>query len=145
MSNSKDTISHPGIVARIGDDNIQVKIMSVSACSACHAKGACSMAEMQEKTIEVKRNSRENYSVGDQVTIILQKSLGTKAVLLAYIVPLFILVLSLAILTSLSLNEGLAAMISIGLMVPYYLILYLLKDRLKKSFDFKIQSNIHNS
>jgi sigma-E factor negative regulatory protein RseC len=139
MGNSDDSITHPGTIADVGDDHLKVRIMNVSACAACHAKGVCSIADMKEKIIEVKRHNGENYSVGDHVRVTLGKSLGARAVVLAYIVPLCILVVSLVILISLALNEGLAAMIAIGLMVPYYLVLYFMRDRLKRSFDFKIQ------
>jgi len=144
MGNSDDSISHPGTIASIGKDHLKVRIMNVSACSACHAKSVCSVADMKEKIIEVKRHDGENYSVGDHVRVTLRKSLGAKAVLLAYVVPLCILVVSLAVLISLSLNEGLAAMIAIGLMIPYYVVLYLVRDRLKRSFDFRIQPDFQS-
>jgi sigma-E factor negative regulatory protein RseC len=138
INESSDIISHPGVVEKVDNETIYVRIMNLSACSACHVKAACSMAEMQEKIIEIRRNFKDNYKTGEQVNVVLEKSLGKKAVVLAYLLPLLILVISLIILTSFSVNEGIAALVSISLMGPYYLVLYLMRNRLKKTFDFKI-------
>jgi len=46
------TIIHPGIIERISGEKVFVRILSQSACSACHAKGACSVADAEEKIIE---------------------------------------------------------------------------------------------
>ena len=39
----------------------------------------------------------------------------------------------------LGVNEGLAALISIVALVPYYIILYLKRDKLKKQFEYTIE------
>jgi len=36
-------------------------------------------------------------------------------------------------------NEGLAALISIVALVPYYIVLYLKRDQLKKRFEYTIE------
>jgi sigma-E factor negative regulatory protein RseC len=71
----------------------------------------------------------------------MEQSAGTWAVLLAYVIPVVILVMALFILVSIHLDEGMAALISLALLVPYYLGLYFFRDRLKKSFKFKLKAN----
>ena len=56
-----------GVVEEIDNDTIKVNITSISACQSCHAKGACSVANVQEKTIEIP--SKANYKPGQQVMI----------------------------------------------------------------------------
>jgi sigma-E factor negative regulatory protein RseC len=68
----------------------------------------------------------------------MKKSLGGKAVLLAYIIPFIIMMLSLIILTLLNFSELFAGLFSIGILAPYYLVLYLLKNKLSKTFKFTI-------
>jgi len=135
---TKDNISHPGVIQEIDSHRIYVKIMAQSACSACHAKGMCTVAEVEEKIIDVNKPSGRSYNVGDNVVVGMQKSLGSKAVLLGYLIPFLILLLSLIIMLALTDNELLSGMIAIGLLVPYYIILHLLKDRLQKTFEFRI-------
>jgi hypothetical protein len=36
-------------------------------------------------------------------------------------------------------NEGLAALISIVALVPYYIVLYLRRDKLKQKFDYIVE------
>ena len=60
-------IEHEGIVDHISDKAIRVKIMSMSACASCHAKGACTVADMEEKEVEVPLAG--NYKVGQRVMV----------------------------------------------------------------------------
>ncbi|MCD4679299.1 MAG: SoxR reducing system RseC family protein [Bacteroidales bacterium] len=139
MPISKDAITHPGIIHEVGSERIYVKILSQSACSACHAKGACSVSDLEEKLIDVKIPSGKSYNVGDMVTVGMEKSLGSKAVLLGYFIPFLILLFVLITMLAISDNELLSGMLAIGLLIPYYLILYLLKDKLQKTFEFRIK------
>jgi hypothetical protein len=36
-------------------------------------------------------------------------------------------------------SEGLAALISLGLLIPYYIVIYLFRDKLQKTFMFKVE------
>lgn len=136
---NNETITHPGVICNIGNDRIYVKILSQSACASCHAKGMCNLADMEEKVIDLKRPASAAYSVGDQVVLVMKRSLGTKAVILGYLIPFLILISALIILLSLTGNELFSALMAIGLLIPYYIILFILKDKLKKTFEFRIQ------
>lgn len=139
MSDSiNQIIIHPGVVDHIDHDKVFVRILSQSACATCHAKGACSISEVEEKIIEVRTTDQANYHKGDHVTVRMKQSAGKKAVVLGYIVPLVILVTSIIILVSFMDHEGLAALIALLLLGPYYLILYFLRNKLKEEFKFSL-------
>jgi sigma-E factor negative regulatory protein RseC len=74
----------------------------------------------------------------------MKRSLGARAVLLGYFLPFLIVLLALVIILYFTDNEGLSAIVAITLLIPYYLILYLLKDRLSKDFIFTIDNPISN-
>ena len=133
-------IIHPGIVDHIEKGKVFVRILSQSACSACHAKGMCSVSEVEDKIIEVDVTNEEAYKNGEQVTVRMQQKLGRKAVILGYVVPLVILVASIITFVTVLKNEGLAALFSMLMLVPYYFILYLLRKKLKQQFSFSIYS-----
>ncbi|MCF8297069.1 MAG: SoxR reducing system RseC family protein [Saprospiraceae bacterium] len=138
MTTQKDNIEHSGIITKIDDSTIYISIIAESACVSCSAKGMCNVSDMKEKIIEVS-NHNYDYKVGEKVTVVLEKSLGMKAVFYGYFLPLIIVVTSLIILTATSVNEGLAALVSIGLLIPYYIALNFNKDKLKKKFEFRIK------
>lgn len=139
MTRSQDSIIHPGVIQDIDNRKIYVKIMSQSACASCHAKGACSVADIEEKIIDVTNNHSKQYKVGDVVNLSMERSLGIKAVLLGYLVPFIVLVLTLIVMLSVTNNELLSGLLSLVVLIPYYIILYLLKDRLQKTFEFHIR------
>ena len=58
----------------------------------------------------------------------MEESLGRKAVLLGYVLPLVVLLVSIIVFLSLLKHEGLAALLSILMLVPYYLSLVFIQE-----------------
>lgn len=136
---AQENITHPGIVEQLSADKVFVKILSMSACSSCHAKGMCNVAEVEEKVVELKKDPQRELEVGDQVTLEMKKSLGSYAVLLGYIVPFFLLIGVLILVLFLSGDEGAAGLSAILSLIPYYWLLYIYRKKLKNTFSFMIQ------
>ncbi|MDY7034575.1 MAG: SoxR reducing system RseC family protein [Thermodesulfobacteriota bacterium] len=132
------TIEHQGIIKEIINGVIQVSISQVSACSACHAKGVCRAGDTTDKLVDVICQDN-SYKIGDTVNIVLAESLGFKALFLSYLLPFLILISSLIITTILTNNEFIAGLTSITIIIPYYFILYLNRDKIKKKFIFKLK------
>lgn len=139
MSNPTDNITHPGIVQKVENDRVFVMIMAQSACKSCHAKSICSVADMEEKVIEASKDPAKEYQEGEQVTVVMKKSLGSTAVLIGYFIPFLIVIASLFTLMSITGNEGLSALISLGLLIPYYFFISKKKENFKKKFMFTIE------
>lgn len=133
-----DKIQHDGIIQQINTDSIFVSIISMATCASCQVKGACSASDMQEKIVEVKKEANRSYEIGDKVTIMIDQSVGTWAVLLGYVFPLILVVAALIILTSIMEDQGNAGLISIGLLIPYYTGLYLSRKYTANKFEFKL-------
>lgn len=134
-----EEVSHKGIVKEIRSGNTYVEIVSESACGTCKAASMCSSAEAVKKDIIVPTTG--GYKVGDHVEVVLTKSMGMTAVLLAYILPLIILILTVTILSYTGVNElvsGLSAILGIGI---YYLILYMFRNSLSRKYVFVIRTN----
>jgi len=131
-------IDHDGIIEHIEKGVAHVKINSQSACAACHAKGACTAADQEEKFLDVPLNGG-SYSAGEMVKVLVAKRMGFKAVALGYFYP-FLLLMAVLILLNVSgigeLKAGLFALLSL---IPYYLGLYLARKRIESSFTFSIQ------
>ena len=122
-----ESINHTGFVEKIDGDTVFVRITQQSACSGCHAQSMCSASEKKDKIIEVPDRSGR-FHVNEEVIICGQNSMGLQAVLLAFVIPLVIVVGAIVIgLTGLS------------LLLPYYCILYLMRDKLKRRFIFTLK------
>jgi sigma-E factor negative regulatory protein RseC len=130
-------ITHEGIVQEVRDNNVIVSFVSQPACSSCNIKNSCSLAEIEVKNLEVS-TAGKLYQAGEKVLVILSQSHGFKAVFLGYILPFLIVLASLVILLKLTNNEALAGLISIFSLLPYYLILWMLRGKINESFKFRL-------
>jgi len=135
---SASCIEQKGVIENIENGLAKVNITTFTACAHCHAKNACNISTESSRIIQVPVGEG-SYTPGELVRIIMKRSLGMQATFFAYIFP-FILVLGfLIILTSLKLSEFIAGVSSIILLVPYFLGLYLFRERLKRTFTFTLQ------
>lgn len=135
-----DNIEHQGIIEDIDKDYFYVRIKAHAACGGCQAKSICNLTEVEHKIIEIKRRTNKDYKIGDEVTVVLTRSLGFKAVVLGYLVPFFVLMFVLILALQIIPHEPSAALISITVLALYYGILYLHRDKLKKTFDFRLKN-----
>ena len=108
----KDTIQHNGKVEQITDDIVYVRIIQQSACSGCHAKNMCGASESKEKIIEIPDRSG-NYTINENVLICGKSSLGLQAVLLAFVIPVLLVLFIIILGHALNWDEGLSALAGI--------------------------------
>nr|NQU94103.1 SoxR reducing system RseC family protein [Bacteroidota bacterium] len=135
---SDDQIMHSGIITEINRDSILVSIIAESACAACHAKGFCSVADQKEKIVEVNRDHKTDHKIGERVSVTMQRAMGMKAVLYGYFIPFVILMITLIVSIKVTGKEGVSGLISLLVLIPYFFALYMLRDKLKRNFVFKI-------
>lgn len=111
--------------------------MSVSACASCHAKGACTASDTSEKLIEVALEDAGEVQPGQLVTVNVESSAGNVALFYGYILP-FLLVFVALIVSINFVSEVYAGLISLGILLPYYVLLYILRNKMGKRFRFTI-------
>ncbi len=136
---SYSEITHRGRIVSITPEYTTVEIVSESACAACHAKGLCSLGDSKIKQVEVPTRGWDNYTVGQEVSVVLRATMGHKAVWLAYVVPLLVLVAALLGILSAGGSELAAGLGAIGAVAAYYGVIWLLRDRLRKEYVFNIK------
>ena len=137
----KKSVDHKGTIIEITEGNIKVEIINKSMCAACHAKGFCTTGDSKEKVVDVAYYNNGEYSVGDSVVVTMKRSMGFKAVWISYVIPLLILLIFLLTLHSLGFGELLAGLVSVLAVGVYYLVVYLLRDRISTDFVFTIAKN----
>lgn len=135
----EEKIVHSGFIQEVSENKLTVAIINASACSSCHAKGACLASDMKEKEIEITHFSG-NYYPGQPVNIIGHQSQGYKAAFYGYILP-FLLVFGVLILSLvITHNDGLSGLLSLAVLIPYYGFLYIFRNKFKSTFEFKISA-----
>lgn len=132
------SIKHCGIVDEISDRCIKVRIVQSSACASCKVASHCNASESKEKIVEVYDDNSKLFSVGDNVVVMASTKVGLFAVFLSSVIPLFLLIVTLATVLAITNNEVYAALSSIGILIPYYIILYIFKDRIRSRLSFNI-------
>src|SRR5574344_1580703 len=132
-------VSHKGTVISVGQDRISVRIVSESACSACHAAGLCGASESKKKIVDVPVYGDQAYSIGQEVEVCLARKMGLKAVLLSYVIPLVILLILVLSLSYIGFGELASGLVSIGGIAVYYLILYLCRNHLAEGYVFYVR------
>jgi sigma-E factor negative regulatory protein RseC len=135
-----DVIKHDGVVDSIEGNCIHVRIVQASACAACGAKSLCSAAESKEKIVDVYGADITAYQVGQRVMVEGAAAMGMKAVRLAFLFPLVLLVAAVALVMWLADgNEALAALAALLVLTNYFLLLFANKKKLAREFTFTIK------
>ena len=133
-------ISHSGIVESIHEGCVQVRILQTSACAACKVAGHCNASESKEKIVDVLNVADTSHlKVGDSVVVSASRDVANRALLLSFGVPFLILVSVLFIMLQLVSDEGLAALTALLALLPYYGLLYLMRDRIQQKLAFYIE------
>ena len=132
-------VSHKGRIVRMTPQITTVAIEQHGACGTCHAAGLCGMADVVEKAVELPTDPYASYGVGDEVELVLKASLGMKAVWLAYVVPLLVLLAVILGLFALGVGEVVAGLAGIAAVGVYYFLLWLFRNRLKNEYVFTIK------
>lgn len=125
-------------VKAVYPDRVIVRMMQMSACAGCHAKGFCSSADCKEREIVVP-GSYPTLQEGEQVELEGRESLGWWAMLLSFVFPLIVLVATVAVSLMLGLDDLLAALVGLGAIAVYYALLALSGSILRKKFVFSLR------
>lgn len=138
MSEEK-TLCKEGIVRAIHEDQVEVEITISSACSQCHARSLCIPSDHQQETVRAKPLYGEQFQVGDSVHLVLKQQAGRKAVVLAYFIPLIVLLVGLFGTYAITRNELAGVLVSLALVIVYFFILKQFRDKIDRNFVFYVE------
>ena len=151
FAKQREMIKHDGIIIALNEDGTAlVRIVQTSACAACKAKAMCASTESAEKEMRVQlaypqplpigkgeNTAHQTYAIGDEVEVMVQQKMGWKAVVLAYLLPFFIMLAVMLIGNAIwAVREEILGTAALCAMALYYIVLGLFKDRLQKEFSF---------
>ncbi|MBQ0102917.1 MAG: SoxR reducing system RseC family protein [Prevotellaceae bacterium] len=166
----KGQIEHSGTVESIEGGYIHVRITQSSACAGCTARSLCQSAESKDKIVEVEATSsnpahaaeRRNHpdgrsfltgntdekqpenqqgiAVGDSVIVYGSSEMGHTAVVLAFVVPLVLMVGTIASgIKVMELSEPASIGLAFLALATYYFALWTQRARIQKNFVWRIK------
>lgn len=136
---SEDIIEHSGVVKGSTEQFISVELLSKTQCKSCSAKSVCSLGTDESKIIEVPNSGFKTFNIGETVNVKMLRSMGIKALWIAYLIPLLILIFVMIIMSLFISNEliiGLSIISTVGL---YYLFIWFFRNKLKNEFIFEVE------
>ena len=136
MSNK---IKHSGVIEKIDGNSVQVRIVQTSACAACKVANHCNASESKEKLVDVLHADVSGRKVGDVVQVVASTEVAARALLMGFGAPLVILVVTLLIALRVTGSEAWSALGALLALLPYYLILYFLRNRIRDKLAFYIE------
>ena len=131
-------IRHSGIVDSVSENMVKVRILQTSACAACKVASHCNASESKEKLIDVKVSDGKGYKVGDAVTVCASRNIFSRAVILAFALPLCLMVGALVTVMLLTHDDGLAGLSSVAVLIPYFLLVWLFRNRISRQVSFTL-------
>ena len=135
-----ETIEHMGNVVRTENEKVIVSIYSKSVCSKCDVRGSCnSLSGTSEKIFEINVKKNHNFILGQKVRLSISTRTGNKGVLIAYIMPLILLISGMIVSDSLFHKDGITAITAIIILFLYFGILSLFKNKLHKTFEINVE------
>ena len=132
-------IRHSGIIDSIENSTVRVRILQTSACAACKVAAHCNASESKEKLVDVAVADGSVRRVGDTVTVCASRNVVSRAMLLAFALPLALMVATLVTVMLLTGDEGVAGLSSVAVLVPYFLTVWLLRSRIGRQVSFTLE------
>ncbi|MDR2293102.1 MAG: SoxR reducing system RseC family protein [Prevotellaceae bacterium] len=136
-------IKHTGVVSQIIGNDIIVDIQRSSACAACESKSVCLTLDTQTQQIRIN-NDNYNLKTGDTVNVVSERSYSMYAVILAFGIPVFLLMSTITILIEVfGINEGISALAAIVAVTVYYFIVHFFDYKIKTKIKFRIEKQFN--
>lgn len=132
-------ISHSGVVEKVSEGRVTVRILQTSACAACKVASHCNASESKVKLVDVDCDNASVYREGQEVVVSASQAVANRALLLGFGIPFLILVGVLFIVLKTTGNEAVAALSGLGALMPYYLLLWLLRRQIGQQVSFAIE------
>lgn len=133
------TISHSGIIESVEEGHIRVRILQATACSQCAVSSHCHASEAKEKMIDVYDTPTDTWKKGDAVTVMTSTKTGARAVIFGFGIPFLLLLAVLFTTMGFTGKETLAASLAVLSLIPYYLLLYMFRDKMREQLTFWIE------
>jgi positive regulator of sigma E activity len=138
---SSEVIFENGVVIKANPETIVVRMIDNNSCQSCSINKICGLNNKKE--IEFKND--ENFIKGDLVNILITPSQRLIASFLAFILPIFLLMLFYFISSKLLHFKDSYSILFSFLWLPIWVFLIKTYDKKSKKFEYKLSKKEHLS
>ena len=138
----KSKITHKGVVECIEKDMVRVRIVQSSACASCKLAGHCAASESKVKIIDVSTPDASSYKAGDNVVVSVSEGSAHMALLVGFGLPFVVMMFALFLAMWITSDEIVSALVGLGVLIPYYILVWLLRHRIGNSVTFSVEKLI---
>ena len=114
-----------GVIESLNGTHARIQIMRSSACQTCEASNGCKVHSSKTMYVDVEDKRLAKYNKGDRVHVEMTAKSGRNAVIIGFGLPLLLFVASLLAIHYAGAKDETAAFCAIGVLVVYYLIIYM--------------------
>ena len=136
----ENSVRHEGTIESIEGRHIRVRIMQHSACAACKVAARCNASESKIKIVDVYDEEAANaHQTGDTVVVSTSSRSAGRALLLGFGLPLALMLAVLVAMLLAGVEEGVAALGAVAILVPYYAVVWLMREHIAEKISFGIE------
>jgi len=127
MTRIANYLENVGLVTNSQSGRVRISLIGLG-CTACH-NSLCMLGDSKAKEVEIF--DKENlFKTGDEVMVKINPASGYMAVLLLYLVPFLLMLLTLLLLMRSGSSEGISGLMSLLILAPYFAMIYMLRGKL---------------
>jgi len=128
---------HTGTVQFLERQQAGIFIPAQSGCGSCAASGSCAAAGKGGGLVWVA--AQPEMTIGSKVELEMSSRKDLLASLLAFVVPVLLIVLAVFAGSLMGFSEIISALAGFGLMAVYLLVLFGVRKKLDSTFAFKVK------
>lgn len=102
---------------------LTVSLSCADACASCKSKTMCGADRKKSITIVSDGVQR---ATGDKIILEVERGVGLRAVMWAYMIPVVLVIGSLLLMQSVGLSDLAAGLTALGILVVYYILIKIL-------------------
>lgn len=130
-------VTHEGIIEAIDNRHISVRIIQQAACASCKVAAHCNASDTKVKIVDVYADS-SHLTVGQKIVVSTSGSAVKNALLIGFLFPLFMIVFLIVFSKVLGKTDDVAALLALGSLIPYYIIVWLFRNKIAQKITFHI-------
>ena len=130
-------VTHEGIIEAINNRHISVRIIQQAACASCKVAAHCNASDTKVKIVDVYADS-SHLTVGQKIVVSTSGSAVKNALLIGFLFPLFMIVFLIVFSKVLGKTDDIAALLALGSLIPYYIIVWLFRNKIAQKITFHI-------
>lgn len=137
-----ESIDHSAIVENIDEKSSTVTVRILpdgKECGGCPAARLCGISEKEGEELKITDPRAGRFSKGERVIVSGREALHRKAIMIATVIPCLLLLISMVGVYLLTGNQTLSVLCGLGLTVIFYLLLYLVRNRIAHEFNFTLR------